>query len=364
MKKSNINFYINRSSLLFTTTRNFAVYRYLTPIFNLVLNRVHGNIFKSIVAPFLNPVFAYAQPYRQKTRNICISPSDKVILQNKAKTVPLFTALPGDSDLKFNSWFAGFCDAEGNFQTTNFKRVNKKGTITSIGLKYSFHIGLHLRDKILLEFIQTKLNNMGKIYEYPKKEEAHLAIYKIDDLKWLIEHIFSKYPLLSDHQAIRYEQLRIGITNNLKRLDSLDNLHTILIDKEKFITPLQCVHTKCSDLTIVKDLNSEYIKNWTCGFLNGEVSFTNGKNNNIKFPKINLEHTDEKVIKLVKITLSLELNIYTRTRDSRKTTYSISISSKKDIQNTVKFLDSLNNFRGYKLKQYNDWKEEFNLIII
>ena len=69
-------------------------------------------------------------------------------------------------DIKFYYWFAGFCDAEGNFQTTNFKRVNKKGIITSIGLKYSFHIGLQLKDKSLLEFIQTKLNNMGKIYEY------------------------------------------------------------------------------------------------------------------------------------------------------------------------------------------------------
>lgn len=71
----------------------------------------------------------------------------------------------------------------------------------------------------------------------------------------------------------------------------------------------------------------------------------------------------EKVIKLIKNTLSLELNTYTRTRDHRKTTYSILINSKKDIQNTVKFLDSLNNLRGYKLKQYNDWKEEFNLNI-
>ena len=203
---------------------------------------------------------------------------------------------------------------------------------------------------------------MGKIYEYPKKEEAHLAIYKVEDLKCLgyAENIFSKYPLLSDHQALRYEQLRIGITNNLKRLDSLEDLHTILVDKEKFITPLQFL--KCSALTTVKDLDPEYIKNWTCGFLNGEVSFTNGTNNNIKFPRINLEHTDEKVINLIKNTSSLELNTYTRTRDHRKTTYSISISSKKDIQNTVNFLDNLNNLRGYKLKQYKDWKEEFNLI--
>jgi hypothetical protein len=44
-------------------------------------------------------------------------------------------------------------------------------------------MGLHLRDKALLELIQVKLNNMGKIYEYKTKEEAHLAIYKVEDLR-------------------------------------------------------------------------------------------------------------------------------------------------------------------------------------
>ena len=73
---------------------------------------------------------------------------------------------------------------------------------------------------------------------------------------------------------------------------------------------------------------------------------------NIKKPIINLEHTDEKVVILIKKTLGLNLNIYKRTRGSRKTTYAISISSKKNIQTTVEFLDSHNNLRGYKLKQY------------
>lgn len=256
------------------------------------------------------------------------------------------------SDFKFYSWFAGFCDAEGNFQTTKFNRVNKKGIITSIGLKYSFHIGLQLRDKELLELIQTKLNNMGKIYEYVKKEEAHLAIYKIEDLKWLIENVFSRYPLLSTYQRLRYEQLRIGIINNLKKLNSLDDFQTILVKPSSRV---------CGPTVNNLNLEAEYLKNWACGFLNGEVSFTNGINNNKKYPKINLEHTDENAIELIKDILSLNLKTYTRTRDNRKPTYSFSISSKKDIQNIVIFLDNLNNLRGYKLIQYNNWKLEYNL---
>ena len=97
-------------------------------------------------------------------------------------------------------------------------------------------------------------------------------------------------------------------------------------------------------------------------FLNGEGSFTNNTNNNIKFPKINVEHTDVFAIELVKKILSLNLNIYTRKRGSRKTTYSISINSKKDIQNTVLFLNELDNLKGYKLIQFNKWKREYNLI--
>ena len=121
--------------------------------------------------------------------------------------------------------------AEGNFQTTKFNRINKNGDVTSIGLKYSFHIGLHLRDIELLKTIQSKLNNIGKIYEYIDKEEAHLAVYKVEELKWIIENIFSLYPLLTTHQRLRFEQLRKGIISNLKRLDSLEEYHNILVDK-------------------------------------------------------------------------------------------------------------------------------------
>jgi hypothetical protein len=104
-------------------------------------------------------------------------------ISRSSSTLVSYNELSKAENLKFYSWFAGFCDAEGNFQTTTIKRINKKGVLTSIGLKYSFHMGLHLRDKALLELIQVKLNNMGKIYEYKTKEEAHLAIYKVEDLR-------------------------------------------------------------------------------------------------------------------------------------------------------------------------------------
>lgn len=221
-------------------------------------------------------------------------------------------------DFNFYSWFIGFCDAEGNFQTTKFNRINKNGVVTSIGLKYSFHIGLHLRDIELLKLIQSKLNNIGKIYEYVNKEEAHLAVYKVEELKWLIENIFSYYPLLTIHQRLRYEQMRKGVINNLKRLDTLEDFQGILVDQSSLPEPDYSNLTfGLSEADSIK-IKDDFLNNWACGFLNGEVSFTNGVNNTKKLPRINLEHTDKYAIELIKKVLSLNLNTYSRTRGSRK----------------------------------------------
>ena len=46
----------------------------------------------------------------------------------------------------------------------------------------------------------------------------------------------------------------------------------------------------------------------------------------------------------------------------RKICYQLNISSKKDIYKLVDFLDSENNIylQGYKLEQYNKWKQKLN----
>jgi hypothetical protein len=247
----------------------------------------------------------------------------------------------------FFPWFVGFVDAEGNFQTTIVKRINKYKEITSLGLKYSFHLSLHLKDKPLLEFIQTKLENKGKIYTYntEKRQEARLAITKVDDLKWLIENVFSKYPLITNHQATRYKKLEIGIINNIKNLKSLD-AYSYLIKKE---------------IPNTKNISEDYINNWIIGFLNGEVAFTKATKLNKNIPIIFLEHTDKESVSLIKNILKIGPNILTRTRDTRKTTYCLSISSKQDINNVVNFINKMDNLSGYKLIQYNKWKEDFNL---
>ena len=79
----------------------------------------------------------------------------------------------------FLQWLIGFIDAEGNFQIT--KRQNQN----YIYIKWGFHIGLSLIDKDLLYEIKEFLK-VGKVYEYPHRNEAHFAVDSTVDLKILV----------------------------------------------------------------------------------------------------------------------------------------------------------------------------------
>ena len=87
-------------------------------------------------------------------------------------------------------------------------------------------------------------------------------MFKISDLEWLIENIFTKYPLLTKGQASRFEILRNGICNKISRVESLEDFtkqNSILVDQ---VVPNYQNYSK------------SYVNNWIIGFLNGEVSFT------------------------------------------------------------------------------------------
>lgn len=160
---------------------------------------------------------------------------------------------------KFLEWFLGFIDAEGNFQTTIVKRLDKDGNITHYTLQYSIHLSLQIRDKELLEFIKKMLNNKGIIYNYEKRKETHLSIARNEDLIWLIDNIFSKYPLLTVYQSTRLEQIKFGINNQLKRINKLEDFNNYIV---KDIIPN------------ISYYSSTYWENWLTGFINGEASFT------------------------------------------------------------------------------------------
>jgi len=120
-------------------------------------------------------------------------------------------------DPKWIQWFIGLADGEGNFQTFPKKRL-KNSNITHYNIGYGFHLGMSLRDLALIKTIHSKLNNLGRIYEYAdNKNEAHLAITKLNELKWVILNIFDYFPLLTNHQWERFSRLRYGVLNSINR---------------------------------------------------------------------------------------------------------------------------------------------------
>lgn len=91
---------------------------------------------------------------------------------------------------KFYPWFLGFFDAECSFISSLIPIKNKNNKITSYGISYRIQIGLHIKEKSLLNLINKKLGDIGKIYDYPLKQESTLCITTHDSLKYLIENIF------------------------------------------------------------------------------------------------------------------------------------------------------------------------------
>ena len=110
-------------------------------------------------------------------------------------------------------------------------------------------------------------------------------------------------------------------------------------------------------------LSDSGIDNWIVGFINGEGSFYLNKSK----CNFTLEHTDEIALKIIKERLCFGPNVLERaprvrdTGKKRKTTYILIVSSKKDINNLILFLDNTNNIplQGYKYTQYNEWKAKW-----
>ena len=143
-------------------------------------------------------------------------------------------------------WFIGFIDADGSFQIFPKKRsyVSKKSGIISeyINIGYGIHISLSDRDLPLLKEINQHLSNLvnpeihnnfklsGKIYTYPNRKEAVLAYTKLLDIQFLIENVFDKYPLVTLNQRQRYNLLRTGILNKIKRLDNLEEYNKFKVE--------------------------------------------------------------------------------------------------------------------------------------
>jgi hypothetical protein len=244
-------------------------------------------------------------------------------------------------------WFIGFCDADSNFQV--FPKIRNSKTKQYYNVGYGFHISLNIIESDFIQNIQSNLNNIGHIYLYPNKNEVRFSVTKLDELKWLVNNIFSVSPLVSSHQSSRYNAFKVGLLNNINRFETLE-------DYNNFVK---------SNL-IGSKLNNNYFSsksfdNWIKGFVNGEGCFHIDNNSKQIFY---IEHTDQDCLIYIKNRFEFTPSVNTReSRDGRRQqTYVLKLSSKRDI-NEIKsfFLNSTKPYLlGNKLAQFEVWVNHKN----
>ncbi len=250
-------------------------------------------------------------------------------------------------------WFIGLNDAEGNFQTYPKKRLLKSGEISKINVGYSYHLSMHKRDIEMIKDIQIKLKGIGSIYEYTNKPDSRLTVNDKQGLLYLIKNVFELNPLLTKNQLIRYQLLKEGLINHINEFKTLEEYNNYKSERLLYIT---------KKVEIKKSLFTELdIDNWIIGFINGEGSF-NIKNSRLVFY---IEHSYKNALEIIKKRLYFGPNVLKRSERARdigkirKEMFQLFISSKKDIENLIMFLDDKNNIplQGYKNIQYNEWKK-------
>jgi hypothetical protein len=92
-------------------------------------------------------------------------------------------------------WITGFIDAEGSFTI----KLSKNESKTGYRVQPCFQIGLHEKDKALLDLIQTSLGGIGNTTKHGK-DSIQYRVSSIKELQVIIDH-FDKYPLITQKFA-------------------------------------------------------------------------------------------------------------------------------------------------------------------
>jgi hypothetical protein len=213
---------------------------------------------------------------------------------------------------QMNPWFlTGFLDAEASFYLIVYKSNNVK---TGWYVRAVFEVHLHLKDKALLEGIQTTLGGVGNIRITDNK--VSLKIYS-RDLAILLDHL-NNYPLITKKQA------------DFKLFKEVLDL----MGRQEHLTPeglLKIVNIKASMnkglseelqdafpnvvpvLRPVVDTPSIRDPNWLAGFVSGEGCFSihvaKSASNKVGFRtwsrfQVTQHNRDEELMKILEIYLN------------------------------------------------------------
>lgn len=193
-------------------------------------------------------------------------------INNKYYSTTACSNIDGNS---LDPWFiTGFCDAEASFMILILREPKNK---TGWTVKARFSIGLHEKDKAILESINNYLGNIGSI----SKQGKHSVQYRVSSLYSITNILipfFEKYPLITQKQAdFLLFKKAVNLMNNKEHLtisgiDKLvaikGNLNLGLSDELKLafpkVVPIQRPLVKNQ---LIKD------PNWLAGFSSGEGCF-------------------------------------------------------------------------------------------
>lgn len=222
-----------------------------------------------------------------------------------------------------------------NFQTFKKRRVLKSGNIY-YNVGYGIHLSLHEREFNLLMYLKKELNLPGEIYKYPHRSEVHLAIVRLEDIRYVLLEVFDKYPLIKGHIRENFMRLKYGVLNGVNRFETEEG-YKEFYEKNTFWEDEE-LNMKVNNL----DIYSKDYSCWLKGFISGEGCL-NIRSRSRGKKEFCMEQVDRRVMELIKLRLGFKPSIIVKDRrgdrEKSKVCYEIRISSRKDINNLIEFLD-------------------------
>ena len=152
-------------------------------------------------------------------QNIKVSPFIRRYYSNQQD----FSSLSDKSNIQLNPlWVTGFVDGEGCFSVAISK--NKDSNV-GWRVRLYFYIGLHVKDRALLEDIKNFFG-VGKIYS-ATESLIQYQVNSLQDIKVIISH-FDKYKLITNKRAdfILFKEI-YNLMLNKEHL-TMEGLHKIV----------------------------------------------------------------------------------------------------------------------------------------
>ena len=169
-------------------------------------------------------------------------------------------------------WITGFADGEGCFTVSVIEHKEYK---IGWAVKPRFQIGLHEKDKAILEGIKNSLR-VGKIFKH-KPKAVSLQVRSIKELKQIFEH-FYKFPLITQKRADFL--LLMQVIEIMERGEHLtiEGLHKIVAIKASMNLGLSDkLKVAFPDVVPVErplvELPQKIDPHWLAGFTDAEGSF-------------------------------------------------------------------------------------------